>query len=87
MATDKPLLGGEQPYAVAARSGELIPAQTTAWSQDLFEDFGVGFCSGMLTQGQPPQLDPLASRVHGIPTPLPIEFARDLMEVTYLLPP
>ena len=64
MATDKPLLGGEQPYAVAARSGELIPAQTTVWSQDLFEDFGVGFCSGLLTQGsrgaaRPPA--PLAS--------------------------
>eukprot|EP01052_Picozoa_sp_SAG31_P018676 SAG31_NODE_1333_length_8743_cov_1.681050_2_plen_148_part_00 len=42
MATDKPLLGGDQPYAVVAKSGDIIPAEHTFWSQDLFEDFGIG---------------------------------------------
>jgi hypothetical protein len=44
--------------------------------------------TGMLTQGVPGSRPaPLASRLHRISYPLPIEFAWDLMEVTYILPP
>ena len=42
-AHEKPLMDDQQPYTVLATpAGSIIPAQTTPWSQDLFEDFGYG---------------------------------------------
>jgi hypothetical protein len=45
-------------------------------------------CPGMLSQGgQGGRPARLASRLHRVPTPLPIEFAWGLMAVTYIFPP